>query len=366
MRRAPLLLCLLALGCHAEARVNAVPAGDSRIVYTGRFDKRARDQVRFAWPGSRIELSFAGRALRMRLSDEPLQDEFVETDWFAVRVDGGPAQVLHARQGEHVYELAHDLAPGVHSASIVKRTEPSVGTATLHGFELDANQGLAPHAQRQTRHIEVIGDSISAGYGNLGQSASCNWSAQTEDVEQTYGAFAARELGASYTVIAWSGKGVLRNSRSDDRETIPFLYERVIPTDPASPRAPAKPVADVVVVNLGTNDFFPGVPERERFVAAFRDLVTRLRARYPKALIVLVIGPMLADDFPHPDSRKLARDWVTSVRDAQHAAGDDNVDTLELWFDPAEGLGCNFHPNVKSHARFGRELAQRIRERLSW
>jgi lysophospholipase L1-like esterase len=302
----------------------------------------------------------------MRLTDVPLEDDFVETDWLTVHIDGGAPQVLHAQQGEHVYELAHDLPPGVHHASIVKRTEPSVGTAILHGFELDANQGLAPHAVRARRHIELIGDSISAGYGNLGNVAECAWSAQREDVEQTYGAFAARELGASYTVIAWSGKGVLRNSRQDDRETIPFLYERVIPTDPGSPRAPATPAADVVVVNLGTNDFSAGVPEREHFVASYRDLVTRLRARYPKALLVLVIGPMLADDFPYPNSRKLAREWITSVRDARHAAGDANVDTLELWFDPAEGLGCNFHPNVKSHARFGRELAQRIRERLSW
>jgi lysophospholipase L1-like esterase len=322
--------------------------------------------VRFAWPGSRTELSFAGHALRMRLLDVPLEDDFVESDWFTVRIDDRPAQVLHAQPGEHVYELAHDLPAGVHHASIVKRTEPSVGSAILHGFELDANQSLAPHAVRGQRHIELVGDSITAGYGNLGSSADCHWSAQRQDIEQTYGAFAARELGASYTVIAWSGKGVLRNFHEEDPETIPFLYERVIPTDPASPRAAATPVADVVVVNLGTNDFFPGVPERERFIAAYRDLVTRLRARYPKALLVLAIGPMLADDFPQPNSRKLSREWITAVRDAQHAAGDANVETLELWFDPAEGLGCDFHPNVKTHARLGRELAQLIRERLSW
>lgn len=366
MLRRRLFLLLAVLGCHNAPQVNAVPAGDPRIAYMGRFDKRARDAVRFAWPGSRIELSFAGRALRMRLSDVPLEDDFIETDWFTVRVDGAAPQVLHAQSGQRVYELAHDLAPGLHHASIVKRTEPSVGTAILHGFELDANQGLAPHGVRASRHIELVGDSISAGYGNLGNDANCHWNAQQQDIEQTYGAFAARELGASYTVIAWSGKGVLRNFHAEDPETIPFLYERVIPTDPASPRAPATPAADVVVVNLGTNDFFPGVPERERFVASYRDLVTRLRARYPKALLVLVIGPMLADDFPQPNSRKLAREWITSVRDAQRAAGDANVDTLELWFDPAEGLGCDFHPNVKTHARFGRELAQLIRERLSW
>jgi lysophospholipase L1-like esterase len=366
MRRTSLLSVLAVLGCHNVAPVSAVPAGDPRIAYIGRFDKLARDRVRFAWSGSRIELSFAGHALRMRMTDVPLEDEVRETDWFEVRVDGGGPHVLHAREGEQVYELASELAPGVHHASIVKRTEPEVGTAILHGFELDPNQGLAPHAQRTRRHIELVGDSITAGYGNLGGSPNCHWSAQREDIEQTYGAFAARELNASYTAIAWSGKGVLRNFRDEDRETIPFLYERVIPTDAASPRAAATPAADVVVVNLGTNDFFPGVPEHERFVASYSELVTRLRARYPKALLVLVIGPMLADDFPQPNSRTLAREWITSVRDTRHALGDSAVETLELWFDPAEGLGCDFHPNVKTHARLGRELAKLIRERLSW
>jgi lysophospholipase L1-like esterase len=167
-------------------------------------------------------------------------------------------------------------------------------------------------------------------------------------------------------MVAWSGKGVSRNYHVGDLETLPILYERVIPTDTASPRAPLTPAPDAVVVNLGTNDFFLGVPARDAFVASYRELLARLRVRYPQAWLVLAVGPMLADDFPQPNARSLAREWIGSVRDTLRAAGDSRVDSIELWFDPAEGAGCDFHPNVKTHMRLGRELAALIRERLSW
>ena len=85
------------------------------------------------------------------------------------------------------------------------------------------------------------------------------------------------------------------------------------------------------------------MPERERFVAGYRDL-GRALAR------ALSEGAARAGDrtdagrrLPAAEfARARAQNRITSVRDAQHAAGDAKVDTLELWFDPAEGLGCDF------------------------
>jgi lysophospholipase L1-like esterase len=121
-----------------------------------------------------------------------------------------------------------------------------------------------------------------------------------------------------------------------------------------------------VVVNLGTNDFFTDVPDHARFVVGYRSLLARVRSRHPDALLVLAIGPMLADDFPQPDARKLVREWLTEVRDAMRSEGDERVDLFEVWFDPDEGVGCDQHPNVITHARLGRELAELVRARLSW
>ena len=69
---------------------------------------------------------------------------------------------------------------------------------------------------------------------------------------------------------------------------------------------PIKPQA--VVINLGTNDISnnkgdPGMPFRD----AYRGFVETVRAKYPDALIICMIGPLLsrhgADDDPGPHPR---------------------------------------------------------------
>lgn len=358
------IVLVCAAACERCEPANFVPASDRRIVYGGRFEPRADGAMRFAWPGSRIELRYNGGTLRMRLGDVPVEDETRETDWFAIQVDDQPVQVLHAAEGSRLYTIAQALPAGSHRVQIVKRTEAEVGTAILHGFELDRGRTLEPPGARPARHFELIGDSITAGYGNEAPSADCHWNAAFENGDRTYGAVAARALGASYTAAAWSGKGLLRNFDPRDVETMAVLHDRIIPTERGSARALAVPETVAIVINLGTNDFFPGIPDERAFVAAYRALIAKLRTNHPKAVLVLALGPMLADDFPHPQSRSILRRWLTAIRDELHAHGDREVELLELWFDPAEGLGCDSHPNVKTHARMGLELAELVRKHL--
>jgi lysophospholipase L1-like esterase len=249
---------------------------------------------------------------------------------------------------------------------IWKRTEAEVGVVSFHGFDLDKEGGLQNLPPPRARHILVIGDSTAAGYGNEGANGSCHGSASRENNYCTYGAYAARELDATYVAVAWSGKGLTRNYETRDVLTLPAVYDRTIPTEKESPRVSASEPADVIVLNLGTNDLFLGVPDEHAFIAAYRTFVGSLRARHPDALIVLVLGPMLADDYPQPNARSLMRSWLAKVREEMQARGDAKVESIEQSIDPAEGVGCDFHPNTKTHARLGHELATLIRGRLEW
>lgn len=357
-------LMLTAIGGKGRERSNFVAASDPRIAYVGRFERQSDGAMRFAWPGCRIEARFTGSGLRMRLSDVPIGYGVYDTDRFTVRIDGGPPRVLHACEGMHAYTLAQGLGRGVHHVAIIKRTEAVVGTATLHGFELDKGQTLQPAPRLPPRHIELIGDSITAGYGNEGPHEHCDWQPAFENNDTSYGAFAARELGATYSAIAWSGTGLLRNFDPSQRDPIPVFYERVIPTDPCSALAPPDPRTTAVIVNVGTNDFALSIPDAREFEAAYRRFLARLRARYPDAVLYLAIGPMLSDDFPQPQARTILRGWLRAIRDRGRAEGDSALELIEFFGDPAEGLGCGAHPSVATHARLGRELAQALRARL--
>ncbi len=371
LRTSCALLALLAAAalsaCTRETTETSIKPSDPRIVYTGRFDTQKPDAPRCSWPGSQIEARFTGTSLRALLTDTPVEDELRELDRIVVIIDDGKPKTFALAEGQHVYPLATQLPPGEHQLLIWKRTEGDVGVITFEGFVLDRAATLAKPRPRPSRHLEFVGDSITTGYGDEGRDTSCHGNAAVENNYVTYGAVAARELHASYTAIAYSGKGLTRNYQPGDHETFPSLYERVIASEPElHPVALWQSEPDAVIVNLGTNDFFAGVPDANALRRAHFDLLKKLRARYPKALLVTLLGPMLADDYPQPKARSLSRKWLRE-NDAQwHKQVDDNLDFLELWFDPAEGAGCDFHPNEKTHARLGRELAALLRTRLDW
>lgn len=364
------LMYLASSACQSAAPVAAVATeilpGDPLIRYVGRFDGRQPNVRRCSWSGSQIEASFTGTFLRAVFTDTPVDDKTRETDFLSVIVDRGAPRLLALAEGKHVYPLATGLAPGTHHIAIWKRSEAEVGVVTFHGFQLERGQSLVRLAKTPARRLEFVGDSITAGYGNEGTDSSCHWSARSENSHLTYGAHAARELGADYSAVAWSGKGLMRNYDERDTITMPQLYERVIPTDEGAGTYAVTSPADAVVVNLGTNDVFSAPVDGALFEQAYLAFLHRLRERHPNALLVIALGPMLADDYPRPNARTLMRTWLRRVEAQWRSTVDERIDFIELWIDPAEGVGCDFHPNTRSHARFGKEVAALLRSRLGW
>ena len=333
--------------------------------YGGWVDRHDPSAVRLAWPGTHIEASFRGTSISARITDTPIEDETRETDWLAVAIDDAPPVAVPLREGLQLYPLAEGLSAGTHRVLIWKRTEAEVGVVTFHGLELGPGGEMVAALPQPKRRIVFIGDSVTAGYGNEGRDAKCHWTAETENNYASYGAVAARDLQAEYVAAAWSGKGIMRNYDARDTALMSELRKHTVPTEDSSPTVSPWP-ADVVVVNLGTNDFFQGVPPRKAFLTAYRELLEALRAEHPDALFVLQVGPMLADDYPQPRALSRMRYWVKLVRAQRRSDRDKRSELIEFWVDPKEGLGCDSHPSVATHARLGRELAAMIRKQLKW
>ena len=62
-----------------------------------------------------------------------------------------------------------------------------------------------------SRHIEFIGNSLTCGYGVEGKDRSEPYKAETENCNLSYATIIARYFNADYTLIAHSGRGVVRN-----------------------------------------------------------------------------------------------------------------------------------------------------------
>ena len=83
----------------------------------------------------------------------------------------------------------------------------SISTAGIQEIRVNSVDGIHP-TQNSARKIEIIGDSITAGYG-VDDVKENGFSTATEDVTKTYAYKTAAALQADYSVVAYSGHGIV-------------------------------------------------------------------------------------------------------------------------------------------------------------
>ncbi len=317
--------------------------------HVGRFFGKDAEGVTFTYPSAQLRARFSGTSLVARLADPQGQNQF------SVIVDGAPPVLLRMNPVQREYTVASGLAPGEHDIAIIRRTETWFGATRFGGFITEPGAALVETKEPYARTIEIVGDSISCGYGVHGTSASCSFSPETEDSTVAYGALTAATFGAAHVDLCWSGRGLLRNNDGSTTDTMPELYDR----DWDEPRY----AADVVVVNLGTNDYFAGSDPGAPFETAYVAFVKRLRAVHPNAFVICGIGSMLTGA-----EAAAAREHVQSVVRSINKGGDAKVAFVD-WApqDPADGVGCGNHPNEKTQKKMADVLTARVKELLpSW
>jgi endoglucanase len=257
--------------------------------------------------------------------------------------------------------LATGLGSGVHTVELYKQTEAAQGNSQLMGLTVGGGGSLMTPPGPSGRFIEIIGDSITCGYGTLGALADTDCY-PTESHWDTYGAVAARALGAELSTIATSGQGAYRNYGGDMTNTMPMVYGRTL-QNTATPAWDFRVVPQAVVINLGTNDISnskgdPGTPFRD----AYLGLVQTVRMKYPQALIVCIIGPLLSGT-----DLDTIRGHIKAVVDMRHAANDMNIELFDkIAAQTMDKAACQYHPNPAENQIMADQLAGELRARLGW
>jgi len=330
------------------------PTSSSNVLYIGRFNTSDATGPRSAWSATTIKANFSGTGISANLVS-------VGDNWYNVAIDGVVQTPVHAPAGTNgLVALASGLASGNHTIEFVRRTEAYLGDVQFKGFSVTGGQLLAPPPP-SARRIEFIGDSITCGYGDEGIDQYHSFTPQNENAYLAYGPVTARALGADQFVIAWSGKGVIRNY-SDATDMMPSLYLRILPYDTTTLWNPSQWVPQVVVINLGTNDFASGVPDKTTFTTGYANFVAQIRSQYPSAHIYLALGPMLSGT-----NLTSARDYITTVVNQRTAAGDAKVHFIEFPVqDGSLGYGEDWHPSVAEQAVMANQLIAQIKTDLGW
>ena len=340
-----------------EESTGVIDADHPYIQYIGRFDHSDPKNVAYDWPGVYLCASFEGTSCSIRLKDT--------LNEYSVVVDQRAPRLLTADSLLSVYPVASGLSDSApHTIMIQKRSETFVGKAVFSGFMLDKGCELLPAEKRPDRRIEFIGNSITCGYGVEGDSTGCHFSVETENATMSYAAMTARELHADYSLIAYSGRGVVRNYGDSNKVSVdpmPSLYGRICFSDSIKKWNYSSWIPQAVVINLGTNDFSTQpFPDKEVFQEAYLRLIRRVRTLYPGSTLFCVCGPMIGEPC-WSYIREVVEQEQKGKRDKDvfFAGIDRNVLTETDW-------GCDNHPNVFGMQKMTGVLVAAIKLRMNW
>lgn len=337
------------------ATATASSTSNSQVLLVGRFDTSVSVGPRFAWSASTIKANFRGTGIAVNLKS-------TGANWFNVIIDDVVRTPVNITPGtEMPVTLAAGLVAGNHQIELVKRTEAWLGEVQFLGFTV-ADGNLLPPPGAAGRRIELIGDSITCGYGNEGTSQYQNFTPENENADRAYGAIAARTLGADQITIAWSGKGLIRNYDGATTGTLPDLYLQILPYNSSVTWNTGQWIPQVVVINLGTNDFNTGIPDENTFITTYSNFVKRIRAQYHDAHIYCALGPMLS-------GAKLlsARNFICKVVEKFRAESDIKIHFIEFPIQNGTlGYGEDWHPSVATHTRMAQQLVKQIKTDLGW
>lgn len=335
----------------AAAMTLTVPAAAQvslPLLVGGRVVPESGGALSFGWPGTYFESRFRGTGVRLRFE--------TPSEHMRLLIDGEEKAVF--REPGHVDVTFTGLADGTHFARLEKLTESQSGGGRFLAFStLPGGTALPP--KLKPRRIEFIGDSYTVGYGNRSPRRECTRDEVHDltDTTHAFGPLLAKRLDADYRIHAYSGFGIVRNyGGSSPDSSLPAIYPRLKPDSPSPLSSPNEWQADVIVINLGTNDFSTPLKSgerwkndaelrsayRRRYVAFVRDL----ERQHPRAKIIL----MGSDAF------------ITDVRQVAAELGQQGPAPRAVHFSGLDLLGCDWHPSQADHKLLAdllqKELAQ--------
>ena len=251
------------------------PGATPAIKYVGRYDMSDPAHPHFDWSGNIMNARFHGTQVSWSADSatEIIYELVVDGVDTAVTLGGRTVDNAALDQTDsagHAINIAKNVVTvtvpeGDHEISVIRSSEALFSECSYVPFTFGGSTQLLPPVEHP-RRIEYIGDSITCGYGILGDNATCPYDVaiytvtagdgtvttvtvpKSENVYLAYGSLAARRLAADATTLCFSGKGVSVNYREqgvgegkvinmndqadpDARTVIPDYYLRTIATE---------------------------------------------------------------------------------------------------------------------------------------
>ncbi len=307
------------------------------------------DYLAFDWTNSGFAFNFVGTGFIISLGaysgDSPA--------YVRITIDGKDKRRYAVVNGSEKL-IVEGLADKRHRIEVLKITEgePKLKFSTLSLLGNGASLRNPPF--NSSRRIEFIGDSITCGYGVLGLHTDPTYLTYQQDGTRGYAYMTSERFSADARFIAISGKGIVCNCNGDRTDIKAGEYFEM--QSRTGGICNDGWMADVVVINIGTNDCGGPAPDDE-FSLAAKELVAKVRARYPEAHIIWMYG-MMSQLY-----RETLRSTIREINKNDKKVHFLFVDTV---FGNLAETGANGHPNVRAGIRASNLLYKKIRSVTGW
>lgn len=251
-----------------------------------------------------------------------------------------------------------------HKVTLYKSTESQ---DSILGIESIKTTGeFIPDIDIKAHKIEFIGDSGSCGFGNLNKPTEQKTS-KGSDGMKGFAALTGIALDADFQIFAASGWGVKASIYTNPNTvnvfdayknydfsgtgaTIKYDYSSFIP--------------DLIVINLGTNDYsyiYAAVSDNVEYtkrLEAYKEqyiaLVNFVHSLYPNAHIIMLHGLMNEGKVIADATNEMYNELKPLIP---------NLSTIEI---NGDGKGASNHPSATSHKEISEKLVAHIKDTLGW
>lgn len=344
------------------------PASEEYVKLTGRTAEV--DGIRWLiHSASKIEFKLKGtHASAVIRSDDSINGEEEHLARIAVYVNGERTLDHIVRQEEETLELFSSDEEKEVEIAILKLSEAAHSIVGIKEIQVTAASDIAPLPEKDIK-IEFIGDSVTCGYGVDDEDPSHDFSTATEDATKTYAYKTAEALNADYSVVAYSGYGIVSGYTADGtkEETmlVPPVYECL-----GKNNGSAEGILDLsrdwdfrnflpdeIVINLGTNDAtytLHDAAREEEFITLYVDFLKTVRRDNPDARITASLGVM--NDDLYPAVEKAVKQYIAET-------GDENISSLHFTpQDGSTGYAADGHPTEATHTLAAKTLIEHLRQ----
>lgn len=252
----------------------------SLIHYEGRINiNKEEDYVELDNVSSIVEFNFIGTQAILTL-----EAEGTGTGGLKVIVDGKES-IISLRNTSSNFILCDNLENSLHHVKIIKMFEQQILRLKLLNIKVTGK--FLNNDVKKSLNFEFYGDSITAGYGCYKDKAVYS---VDEDGSSTYAMLLASHYNANLFVIAHSGVSAVCPVTETEVPITSFM-ENISYYDDTKFDYSSYP-ADIVFVNLGTNDANSPSFDEQKMKEGYFDLLKTIRRNQSNAYIICIYGNM--------------------------------------------------------------------------